>query len=65
MKKPEETKKTPNEIVADRIVKALAEKSLLSKDRVAQLRKHILAGTLEIEEAERLFEFDPQKGQAI
>lgn len=63
MKEPKVKEKTPDEIVTDRIMNALLEKGLLSKDRIVQLKKHFLAGTLDAEEAERLFEFDAKDGR--
>ncbi len=59
----QESKMAPDEIVTDRAMKALADKGLLSKSRITQLKNHFLAGTLTPQEAERLFEFDVPDGR--
>lgn len=50
--------KTPDEIVAERIVTELRERGLLSENRLQGLAEKLVAGTMKAEEWERYVEFD-------
>lgn len=55
----EDSKRSPNEIVAQRIVERLEAKGkALSAKRLSALADHFSAGALSISDAESLFEFD-------
>lgn len=50
--------KTPDAIVAERIVSELRERGLLSENRLQGLADKLVAGTMKAEEWERYVEFD-------
>lgn len=55
-------RKTPDEVVTERIVDQITKAALLSETKLKEFKKHLEAGTLDTATAESLFEFDRKKG---